>query len=360
MDAPDLPDPFAYRQALEAGWTRAALDAALRDGDVIWLRHGWYSARRDPADGEVWEKVAEDHRHRLRLALARHPGHVASHASAALVHGFAVSLAGSSPVHLTCVDREPRSRREPGVELHHSDSTVNVVAMVDGTPVTTPTRTVADYLRTQALPVGLGLLDDALRHGRVELGAVRRVLETQRRWRGRPRALGALGLADPVRESWAESFTFAHLHLQGVPIPVHQVEVLDERCRFVARVDGLWAAAGVVGECDGLEKYLWPEGSPRSPEDRALTVLGAEQRRQARLEALGLAVVRWSPAQVRDDPGAVASRVKRALRLADPDRFVGWVVHEGRRHRLPLEVQTPELDLEALRRRRPRTVRRTA
>lgn len=358
MNLTELPEVFRFGQAMDAGLTRAAIDAALERDELIWLRRGWYAVRRAPPEGERWEVVAREHLGRLQLELARRPGHVASHVSGALVHGLAVSLASDVPVHLTSVDRAPCSRREPGLVIHHSDSVENEAVELGSVRVTRMDRTVADYLRTQSLPAGLGLLDDALRRQLVDLPGIRQMLDRQVRWRGRPRALGVLQLADPARESWGESFSFGHLHLQGVAMPLHQVVVLDAEEKSVGRVDGLWPHTGVVGECDGQEKYRVDDGSGATPEERVLSRLHEESIRQQRMEALGLKFVRWSPSQVRDAPDEVAHRVKRAFAQGTPHRFTGWVVYQDELRKLPFTVETLTLDLERLRRRRPRRAAR--
>lgn len=355
MRTVDLPEVFPLREALARGWTRHEVDCAVEAGDLVWLRHGWYAVPRPHPLVAAWEQHQREHLDRLRLALLRFPGHAASHTSGALIHDLAVSIAPATPVDLTAIHRVACSRREPGLVLHHSDSMANAIEEVEGLSVTTLDRTIADFLRLRRLPHGLALLDDALRRGLTDVDRVRRVLDQQKRWRGRPRALGALSLADPVRESWAESYSFGQLHLLGVPMPLHQVDVLDENLQWLARVDGLWPQAGVVGECDGLDKYfLSPPDDERTPEEVVRQNLAAEKLRQEPVERLGLPFVRWAPSEIREDPWAVMTRLNAAFAKARPREFKGYVVWQGDARRLPFEVQTPHLDPESLRYRRPR------
>lgn len=351
----NLPDVFSLAEALRHGWTRHQIDCAVEAGDLVWLRHGWYAVPRPHPLVEAWEQYQLEHLNRLNLAQLRFPGHAASHTSGALVHDLSISIAPTTPVDLTAIDRVPSSRKEPGLVLHHSDSMANAVETVGGRRVTTLDRTVADFLRTRRLPHGLALLDDALRRGLTDVDRVRRVLDQQKRWRGRPRALGVLSLADPVRESWAESYSFGQLHLLGVPMPLHQVDILDENLKWLARVDGLWPHAGVVGECDGLAKYfLGRDDEERPPEEVVRENLAAEASRQQPAERLGLRFVRWTPSEMGEDPWAVTARVNAAFATARPQDFKGYVVWQGDARRLPFEVQTPALDPESLRYRRPR------
>lgn len=353
MDTAELPPFVPFSELRSRGWSRAAVEQALDDGDLVWLRRGWYAVPRTAVDGPAWEQARTEHLHRLDLELRRRPGHAASHTSAALVHGLSLSISPEAPLDLTAVRRSQTSRREPGLTLHKSASDLADVHHVDGRLVTTLSRTVADFLRMRTLPHGVALLDDALRRQLIDIVGVRRELDRQVRWRGRPRALGVLALADPARESWAESYTFANLHLRGIPLPLHQVEILDEDGTFLGRVDGLWPQVGVVGECDGQGKYfIGPED--RSPEQVVLGNLAAERARQGAMEARGLTFVRWSPSEVRDDPDEVVRRIRSAFYDGGPTRFTGYAVWRGEARQLPFEVETPSVEADTLRHRRAR------
>lgn len=348
------PSPFTREQFLARGHGRRELSRLVEAGEVVRLRRGCYAqpTRDDPRSG--WEGQVDQHLERLTCALASRPGHAASHTTAALVHGLAVTVAPETPVHLTTVDRVGASRCYPGLRIHRSESVANDTEVVDGVRCTRLVRTVADVLRTRTLPHGLALLDDVLRRGLLELEELRRVVDQQRRWAGRPKALGAIHLADPARETWGESFSFAHLHLQGQSMPLPQVEVLDSRRHFIARVDGLWPERGVVAECDGDMKYFIDDrGEDDSPEATVLRHLGAEEERQTQIEATGLGVVRWSPSQVRDDPTGVSARVDDVAAAVDATAFTGWVRWGGELLRLPFTVDRPAVHPETLRYRRP-------
>ncbi|WP_151523242.1 hypothetical protein [Serinicoccus kebangsaanensis] len=359
MDLTPLPDVFRLREALASGATRADVARAIDDHEISWVRHGWYAkSAPTPPLSEKWEEHRVSHLAQLDLELRRRPGHAASHTSAALVHQLEVSISPQANVDLSAVQRAPVSRREPDLSVHCA-KIETPVEVIDGRLTTTLTRTVADFLRVRSLPHGLALLDAALRDGQVTLEAVRRELDTQRRWRGRPRALGVLTLADPLRESWAESYTFGRLHLLGIPMPLHQVDILDEHLRWLARVDGLWPEAGVAGECDGHAKYFLREpGDERPVEEVVRHRLEEERRRQEPVEHLGLPFVRWTPDEVREQPEAVHGRVRHAFAASHPEQFRGYVVYQGEARRLPFSVETPSVDAEDLRYRRTRRRRR--
>lgn len=325
-----LPDPFTSLEAIEAGLTRHVLERLARNGDISRTRRGVFRVRLPAPAGERWEQVRREHLARARVALRAHPHHALSHGTAAVAAGWPVLLHPDSLVHLTAVRVEPRSRRIADRVLHHSDSILNDTTLIDGLPSLTAERIVADCLRTMALAAGVAVADAALRDRSTTPAAVQRLIALQRRWRGRPRAVAALLLADHRRETWLESFSFVTLHELGIELPVPQVEVFDERRRFVARVDGLWIADGTVAEADGQGKYLLAEPGGSGPTGRsAADKVVAERRREKRLERLGLEVVRWDSADIRHEAEAVAAAVWTARRAGDIRRFRGWLMVDG-------------------------------
>ncbi|GAA5158977.1 type IV toxin-antitoxin system AbiEi family antitoxin domain-containing protein [Ornithinimicrobium tianjinense] len=352
-----LPRPFSRSQAEAAGLSRRALDEALRRGLARRVRRGWYVASEsDPSpEGERWVTVVADHLDRLRQHLRRFPGHVASHTSAALLHGFGVMISPATPVDITSVDRAPRSWREAGLRVHHSDSSDIPVTTIDGLRVTAELRTVVDTLRTRRLPHATALVDEVLRTGRLSTAELETALDAQKRWSGRPRALVAIELSDPRRETWLESYSDVSLYEHGVPLPLPQVNIFDEDRVFLGRVDGLDPELGVFREADGLGKYFADAGTT-SPEESVLEHLGQEHSRHTRLEALGLRGARWMASEVMEDPEGVAARVK-ALHRAPVPPLSGYAEWDGELRRLPFSVERTPVNLEKARTRRERRPR---
>ena len=103
------------------------------------------------------------------------------------------------------------------------------------------------------------------------------------------------------------------MHRSGLPRPECQVEIRDRRNHLAGRVDFAWIEHGVVGEADGRVKYG----------DRPAEVVEAEKERQARLEALGLVVVRWNAKQLLGDAPVMVARLRAALAAGDGSRFTG-------------------------------------
>jgi hypothetical protein len=350
-----LPNYFSFAEAMSRGISRKELARALDEGVLRRLKRGTYSTPLTTEAAERWVAIRTEHIDRLATELQRRPGHVGSHTTAAVVHGLAVTVAPASPVELTVVTGYQTSRREDGVVLHHADSTYAELVTVGGLRITSVDRTVADCLRTRRLPHGVALLDDALRRGLTTRERVLTALRAQIRWRGRPRALAALRLADVRRESWLESFSFVTLHERGLPMLVPQVVVLDEKDDFVGRTDGFLTRHGVFGEADGLGKYFldadpFADGYAES----VAAALEQEAERHEALERLGLLGVRWTGAEIQRSPELVVDRFVEAQRHATPARFRGRIVIDGTRYALPCDVRAPGLDERPLRYRKQR------
>lgn len=336
-----LTDPFTSRQALAAGLTHEVVARLVRNHEIERVQRGLFRVSSAPdRDGAHWLRVRRDHLARAREALMAHPSHALSHQTRAVATGWPVLLHANALVHLTAVTVEPRSRRVADRILHHSDSIINDVELVNGMPALTAPRTVADCLRVMPAPAGVAVADAALRSGSVSLADVEAVLESQHRWRGRPRALAALRLIDPRRETWLESYSFTVLHYLGVDVPVPQVEVYDDAFRFVARVDAMWVADATVGEADGIGKYLIADSKADGPTGRsAAERVVAERKRERGLLDLGLQVVRWDTEEILKRREEVARRVNAARAIGDIRRFRGHLRVNGEwihptRHRL--------------------------
>lgn len=335
--------------------TQAQLIELVQTGDARRVAHGQYRIRQPPATGEPWEVTVQDHLDRLEVALRRFPGHVASHASAAVAHGLELLISPDSLVELTCLAREPRSRREGDVILHHCDDNDVPVTEVHGMPVTTLARTVADTMRTRGLGHGTALLDSVRRQELVTLDDVVSVLHGQRHWRGRPKALAGVTLSDPRRETWLESYSFVRLHELGIPIPMAQPCITDPDGLFVGRPDGLLSEDGVILEADGTGKYFLDGLPDESVEETARRKLEEERMRHVRLESLGLRGVRWTPAEILRQAEMVAGRVRGALGgRADGSSIRAYAEWEHQRRRIPFVLDTPSVDMETLKVRRRR------
>lgn len=276
-------DVFLGADAVRAGLlTRRQLDSG------VW--------RRLFRDCYVHADVAVTHEVRVAGACLVVPEGIVTGRSAAVLWG--VPLAGAADdVELTC-PAGAHPRRIPGLTVRRA-----VVPPGDrwrrrSLPVTTATATA---LRLAGLLEGdeaVVAVDRMIASGTVDLAPLRaRAAAT--RGRNSARARRACALADGLAESPQETRLRLLVLRAGLPPPVAQYRVLDQRGSFVARVDFGWPERRVAVEYDGL----WHAEDGQFAKDR---------RRLNRLREAGWTVVFVTAADLRD-PVALAARIAAAL-----------------------------------------------
>ncbi|MBN9632579.1 MAG: hypothetical protein J0I18_18545 [Actinobacteria bacterium] len=231
---------------------------------------------------------------RLQLfARTRARPSVFAYWSAALIHDLPMLNAPPPTVHILAAgpvgtaDRgvvaHPRTPRQQH-QCHH------------GLQVTSPAQTVAHLAGRTSFVEGVVIADHALAAGafdeRTPLATRAQITEAAECLADpgeRSRALAVARFADGRAESPLESVSRATMALAGAPPPELQVPLRD-RNGLVARLDFCWPALGLAGEADGAEKLLHPAfNRSRGGWD----VLAARTRREQRIEAIGLRVLRW-------------------------------------------------------------------
>lgn len=295
-------------QLLIAGYTDDELRRQRRSGRLSTVRPGSYVHAAPPGDAAV--------RHAL-AAAATLPlladGAVASHVTAAVLHGLPVWRTGLSRVHVT------RSRRTGGrcgrlVHVHTARLAPDELTELSGgglagVVATSPARTVVDLARTVPFEEALVVADAALHLGLVTATELAEALTRAGRWPGAPAARRVIAFADGRSESVGESRSRVAIRLAGLPDPVPQWAVLDPVGRRIARTDFGWPLLRTVGEFDGLVKYgrLVPPG--RSVADVVLD----EKRREDAIRAQDLAAVRWTWSDLADF-APTAAQLRRRFR----------------------------------------------
>jgi very-short-patch-repair endonuclease len=145
---------------------------------------------------------------------------------------------------------------------------------------------------------------DSIVHRRLatvdELRAAASVLT---RGSARARALNASANLNPQRETAIESLAWVRFHEWGLPAPLMQVDIRDDR-GHVGRVDFLWPEHRLIVEVDGRVKY------------RDEAELWREKAREDRLRALGYRVIRCTWAELMDPHSPVRALLRRILHLA--------------------------------------------
>ncbi len=275
-------------------------------GDLERLYHGMYAApvtSFTTADGRhVGPDAIEarrDHYRRRVIAAARvgEERKAASYQSAAALHRIPV-LGLPEDIHFTA-DRRSGGRREGrAFFLHASPLPPDEVTVVDGILTTTLARTAMDVARSGSFTDALVVLDGALRAGATH-DEIALLTDRGRRRRGIALVRQTVPWADGRSESAGESLSRALMIRAGIPMPELQVEYREDDGEVFARVDFDWGGR-VVGEFDGLVKY------------GDATDVVAEKRREDKLRALGIIVVRWTWNDLRN-PEQFVAKLRRAF-----------------------------------------------
>lgn len=135
--------------------------------------------------------------------------------------------------------------------------------------------------------------------------------------RGRTRWSAAWTFAEAGAESVGESWARVRIAELGFAAPELQRRFLLPN-GVTCRTDFYWEGPGVVGEFDGLKKYLTARAlSGVSPEQAVV----AEKQREDGLRALGLSVVRFTWADLQDPTRL--QRLLNAVGVPQTGRFTG-------------------------------------
>ncbi|PZS20446.1 MAG: hypothetical protein DLM57_01735 [Pseudonocardiales bacterium] len=248
---------------------------------------------------------ADRRRHALAAAAGalRHPGHVVSGASAAVLHGLPLLHTPIAAQLTAAAPATPGVRRK--VLVRPAALEPGCVADWFGAPVTTTARTIVDLARHDRAD-GLMAADAAVRAQLITEAAIEQVVLRCGGWPGIRQARDVTALASPLAESPLESLTRLALHDSGFPAPELQVVIDDDAYGRHYRVDMLWRERRLVLEADGKVKCTRDE-------------LWREKRRELRLTRLGYRVERVTWADVLYDWPESAGRL-RAILAASPPR----------------------------------------
>lgn len=320
FDATGLPLVFGRSQALRWGMSRHAMTWRAAHGEWHTLRRGAFCR------SAVYDRATPEGQHLLVALAALTVGdrrEVISHISAALAYGWPGPLDLEELPWFT-LPRELTgpTRRRSGVIRQVAPLPPGQIWTRHGIRLTSPARTVADCLRHFPAEVSLPIADAAIHNG-VDGAEVARILQSQSGWPYTSRGVATARLVDGRRESWLESRSAVSFRQIGLPQPECQTTIFDDRGRAIARVDFLWAEAGVIGEADGYDKYVGGRLDSTSGPKDALAVLRREKDREDQLRGLGYEIARWGTADALFPHRALAERLERALGRADSSRIRG-------------------------------------
>lgn len=280
-------------QLNDLGYGDAMIRRAVRAGVLHRVRHGTYVVKR------VWDLLTTTQRHAVttRSILDKlGPNVVATHLSAAALHGFDLFDADLADVHLTRLDGH-RGRHEAGVIFH--EGAVNPdgddVVELDGRLVSSPKRAVFEACSVSSVETDMVLATSAMR----DVGVTRHELEEDSprfdHWPGTRVARLAIRLADPRLETVGEVRSLHMMWRHGVPHPDLQHEIVGADGRLIARTDFAWIDDCHTGEFDGLVKY----GRLNPYQTDVGAVLTDEKVREDRVRDQLLGMSRWTWADLK-------------------------------------------------------------
>lgn len=239
-------------QLNDIGHSDTAIRRAVKAGILKRIRHGTYVL------AAAWAAMSPAERH---CVLARSvliklgPGVIASHHTAAALHGFDLYGADLSTVHVTRLDGRS-GRKEAGVVYHPGLILPETdVREEQGLLVVEPTRAVFETCSLASVESGMVTASSALRQLEI---SQEEMLESGQRfahWLGTRRARLSIRLADGRLESVGEVRSLYMMWRHHVPPPELQYVVTDVNGLFIARTDFAWIEARHTGEFDGLSKY---------------------------------------------------------------------------------------------------------
>lgn len=266
----------ARASLLAAGYSNTDLQRLCARGELDRVVPGIY------ADKGVFGSLDTRHQHRLRtIAILRvnAPDAVASHISAAVLHGLDMWDTDLARVHLTVPGGSGRT--SSGLHVHSTALSEEFVTVSEEVRLTTLARTVSDCARIVDLDHAVVMGDSALRSKRVSMDQLRAAVESSARLARVGDARRAIDRMNGLSESPGESLSRLRMREFGIPDPVLQ-QVLRVKGKFLARVDFYWKQWRIVGEFDGMGKY------------DGVGAVTKEKLREDDLRDRGLEVIRWS------------------------------------------------------------------
>lgn len=317
-------------ELLARGVSRDQLRRWVRKGLVTAVARGVYS----PA--EWLESLADDPRRRHAVAVGavirRNPSLVASHESAAFLHGIDLLLPEGRTTPLITLTRRPK---EPSRALVHG-ALVRVATLPEdhvgsafGIPVTTPARTVMDIARASGFLEGVVAADSALRSHVVVKVEFAIILEECGQWPGVVRARQVLGFADGRAESALESVARVRFAEFGIRPPALQVSIRG-RQGFIGRADFCWPEYRTIAEADGAMKY----------DDQGRERARAQLARDEKFHDEGWGTFHFTWREIYHEPTTAIDRLRRTFARNAPRPRPG--PHDGLSPTVPAPAGSPE------------------
>lgn len=268
---------------------------ALRAGLDRWHLEGTSWRRLGPAV-YVWSGLPDTSELKIEAALRRLPSSaVFSGLTAAWLHGL--DVVPCDPVEVT-IPKGIGVWARTGIAVRRAALVPGEVVKRRGLRATSLLRTLSDLSIRLSVTEAVVVADMAL-HARLASIADLNALCVARAGRvGVATLRRVAGFAEPATESPMESRLRMVLVLGGLPRPKAQVSLHDAQGRFVGRPDLYYPEHRLGIEYDG--------GIHR-------TSLAEDNRRQNRLLAAGIRLLRFTAGDVLKNPGSVTAQVRTML-----------------------------------------------
>jgi hypothetical protein len=239
--------------AVTNGYDDNYLARLVRSQEITRIRQGAYARHDD------WQsKDARGRQLLLSDAVVRQYDEdiALSHASAVLGHDGPDHGLDLSSVHVTHLLTNTGRRNVAGVVHHEGRVGVLDVTRHDGHWLTSPARTVLDVAIQYGVEVGIVVADDFLHRRLVTTAELRQLYEAVKDWPGALILRLVIERSDGRSESVGESLGKLFFRKQHLPMPELQHEVLHPSGQLAGRTDFYWPRFRLLGEFDGLSKYL--------------------------------------------------------------------------------------------------------
>lgn len=273
-----------------SSWERKKV---YRDPERLKLAKGIYIHARD------WWSLDDRGRTVAKMVAiaAAAPGAIVAGKSAALLHGMPLPGWQSAVPLEFAMFGETKGRRSwifRHMSIEQTLAAGSVETDFGKVQVTGPAATGLDLARWYDLPTGVRGLDHALAGELITPGDIAAALRRAAGQHGIATMQNAAALATPWSESPRESDMKVAMWRSGLPPPLQQVNLYDERGNFVARLDFFWPEIGLGTEYDGGGKFAGEFGVPVEVAARE------DVRRQHRISNLGVINFRVNNASARD------------------------------------------------------------
>jgi hypothetical protein len=275
-------------QLLAHGLSRQTIDRWLATGRIHRLHRGVFA---------VGHRSLAFEGRALAAVLACGPGAALSHLSGARHWG----LLASDGTTATDVSAARSRENSPGIRIHRPRRLGEQdVTEHRGIPITSVARTCLDV----APLLGRSRFESMLAQAEVlrlyDLRALEDVVDRANGHRGRGRLARAIGREPALTRSQLERRFLTLARRAGLPAPIVN-EAFDVVDHPGIRPDFYWPRERVMVETDGRATHL------------TRAAFQADRRRDAALAADGYVVVRFTYADVRDEPATVVARLRAVL-----------------------------------------------